>query len=254
MIKRKAHTPIIERLAKKSCLFLACLSVAVPMSAQHTRQGLMQPKYEDFNLKFWVRQMTVVQRYATGMDINFQETYLFDSVGDLAEYRKRGFGGLNITKYPLPQLDPQKRYDFDYDGDILRVMEFDMKGRLASSTHYIYGSGGNLVQTVSYAYNEADSGVVMERTVTQFDKKERPVSIETYTSDELLLVAEKIKYDRRGNDIQRRITYYEEESTTVNIEKRSYTYDRRGNWTSCRYSLDGKEIYTINRKIEYYGE
>ena len=125
--------------------------------------------------------MTVVQRYATGMDINFQETYLFDSVGDLAEYRKRGFGGQNITKYPLPQLDPQKRYDFDYDGDILRVMEFDMKGRLASSTHYIYGSGGNLVQTVSYAYNEADSGVVMERTVTLYDKHERPVSINTYT-------------------------------------------------------------------------
>ncbi len=235
-------------------LIIALFLFAGVVSAQHTRQGLLQPKYEDFNLKFWVRQMTVVQRYATGMDINFQETYLFDSVGDLAEYRKRGFGGQNITKYPLPQLDPQKRYDFDYDGDILRVMEFDMKGRLASSTHYIYGSGGNLVQTVSYAYNEADSGAVMERTVTLYDKHERPVSINTYTPDELLLVAEKMKYDRRGNNTQRRITYYDEESTIVSVERRSYTYDRHGNWTSCRYSLDGKEIYTIERKIEYYGE
>lgn len=235
-------------------LIIALFLFAGVVSAQHTRQGLLQPKYEDFNLKFWVRQMTVVQRYATGMDINFQETYLFDSVGDLAEYRKRGFGGQNITKYPLPQLDPQKRYDFDYDGDILRVMEFDMKGRLASSTHYIYGSGGNLVQTVSYAYNEADSGAVMERTVTLYDKHERPVSINTYTPDELLLVAEKMKYDRRGNNTQRRITYYDEESTTVSVERRSYTYDRHGNWTSCRYSLDGKEIYSIERKIEYYGE
>lgn len=235
-------------------LIITLFLFAGAVSAQHTRQGLLQPKYEDFNLKFWVRQMTVVQRYATGMDINFQETYLFDSVGDLAEYRKRGFGGQNITKYPLPQLDPQKRYDFDYDGDILRVMEFDMKGRLASSTHYIYGSGGNLVQTVSYAYNEADSGAVMERTVTLYDKHERPVSINTYTPDELLLVAEKMKYDRRGNNTQRRITYYDEESTIVSVERRSYTYDRHGNWTSCRYSLDGKEIYTIERKIEYYGE
>lgn len=235
-------------------LIITIFLFADAVSAQHTRQGLLQPKYEDFNLKFWVRQMTVVQRYATGMDINFQETYLFDSVGDLAEYRKRGFGGQNITKYPLPQLDPQKRYDFDYDGDILRVMEFDMKGRLASSTHYIYGSGGNLVQTVSYAYNEADSGAVMERTVTLYDKHERPVSINTYTPDELLLVAEKMKYDRRGNNTQRRITYYDEESTIVSVERRSYTYDRHGNWTSCRYSLDGKEIYSIERKIEYYGE
>lgn len=235
-------------------LIITLFLFAGAVSAQHTRQGLLQPKYEDFNLKFWVRQMTVVQRYATGMDINFQETYLFDSVGDLDEYRKRGFGGQNITKYPLPQLDPQKRYDFDYDGDILRVMEFDMKGRLASSTHYIYGSGGNLVQTVSYAYNEADSGAVMERTVTLYDKHERPVSINTYTPDELLLVAEKMKYDRRGNNTLRRITYYDEESTTVSVERRSYTYDRHGNWTSCRYSLDGKEIYSIERKIEYYGE
>ncbi len=235
-------------------LIITLFLFAGAVSAQHTRQGLLQPKYEDFNLKFWVRQMTVVQRYASGQDINFQETYLFDSVGDLAEYRKRGFGGQNITKYPLPQLDPQKRYDFDYDGDILRVMEFDLKGRLVSTTHYIYGSGGNLVQTVSYAYNEADSGAVMERTVTLYDKHERPVSINTYTPDELLLVAEKMKYDRRGNNTQRRITYYDEESTTVSVERRSYTYDRHGNWTSCRYSLDGKEIYTIERKIEYYGE
>ena len=206
-------------------LIIALFLFAGAVSAQHTRQGLLQPKYEDFNLKFWVRQMIVVR-----------------------------FGGQNITKYPLPQLDPQKRYDFDYDGDILRVMEFDMKGRLASSTHYIYGSGGNLVQTVSYAYNEADSGAIMERTVTLYDKHERPVSINTYTPDELLLVAEKMKYDRRGNNTQRRITYYDEESTTVSVERRSYTYDRHGNWTSCRYSLDGKEIYSIERKIEYYGE
>lgn len=240
---------------KKLCLFVAMLcAFCGGLSAQHNRQSLLQPKYEDFNLRFWVRQMTVVQHYASGQDINFQETYLFDSVGNLAEYKKRGFGGQIIVKYPLSQLNPNEIYDFDYDGDILRIREFDLKNRLVSSKHYIYGSGGSLMQTIKYSYDLSDSGVVMERTVTQFDKKERPVSIETYTSDELLLVAEKIKYDRRGNDIQRRITYYDEESTTVNIEKRSYTYDRRGNWTSCRYSLDGKEIYTINRKIEYYGE
>lgn len=214
----------------------------------------MQPKYEDFNLKFWVRQMTVVQRYASGQDINFQETYLFDSVGNLAEYRKRGFGGQRVTKYPLAKLDPYKRYDFDYDGDILRIMEFDQMNRLASSLHYIYGSGGNLVQTVKYSYNVADSGAVMERQVTVYDKNERPVSINTYTPDELLLVAEKIKYDRRGNDTKRTITYYDEDSTTVTTERRSYTYDRHGNWTQCRYSLNGKEIYTISRTIEYYGE
>ena len=235
-------------------LFFVLLLFSGTVFAQHSKQSLMQPKYEDFNLKFWVRQMTVTQRYASGQDINFQETYLFDSVGNLTEYKKRGFGGQRVTKYPLANLDRQKRYDFDYDGDILRVLEFDQMNRLATSIHFIYGSGGNLVQTVEYAYNPADSGAIRERIVTKYDKKEHPVSVNTYTSDELLIVAEKIKYDRRGNDIMRRRTYYDEESTTVTTERRSYNYDRHGNWTQCRYALDGKEIYTILRTIEYYGE
>lgn len=235
-------------------LILVILLFSGVAFAQHTRQSLMQPKYEDFNLKFWVRQMTVMQYYTSGQDINFQETYLFDSVGNLTEYKKRGFGGQRIVNYPLSQLNANEKYDFDYDGDILRVMEFDQKKRLVSTMHYIYGSGGNLIQTIKYSYNTADSGAVMERQVTFFDKKERLVSINTYTADELLLVAEKRKYDRRGNDILRRITYYDDESTTVTTEKRSYTYDRHGNWTQCRYSLNDKHIYTIERTIEYFGD
>ena len=235
-------------------IILILLLFSGTVFAQHTRQQLMQPNYDSYNLRHWVRQMTVVQHYASGQDINFQETYLFDSVGNLTTYTKRGFGGQKITNYPLMQLNPRMQYDFDYDGDILRILEFDLKHRLISSEHYIYASGGNLMQKIHYAYNAADSGAVMERIVTIYDKNERPVSISTYTPDELLLVAEKIKYDRRGNDIKRTITYYDEESTTVTTEKRSYTYDRHGNWTSCRYSLDGKEFYTIERTMDYYGD
>lgn len=237
---------------KKTVLFIFLFPCM--LWAQHTQQGLLQPNYDTYNLRHWPKQITIVQHYASGQDINFQESYLFDSVGNLVEYRKRGFGGLRITKYPLQELDPQKQYDFDYDGDILRVMVFDLKKRLVSSTHYIYGSGGDLAQAISYAYNAADSGAVMERTVTLYDKHERPVSINTYTADELLLVAEKIKYDRRGNDIRRTITYYDEESTTVTTEKRAYIYDRHGNWTKCIYSLNGDKIYTIERTFEYYGD
>lgn len=235
-------------------LIIAIFLFASTLCAQHNRAELLQPNYDIYNLQWWPRQITVVQHFESGQDINFQETYLFDSVGNLTEYRKRGFGGLHKTTYPLTQLNPRMQYDFDYDGDILRIIEFDLMQRLISSEHYIYGSGGNLIQTVRYAYSEADSGTVIERTVTRYDKKERPATIKTYSPDELLLVAEKIKYDRHGNNIKRTITYYDEESTTVTTEKRDYTYDSRGNWTKCRFILDGKPIYTIERSFIYYGE
>lgn len=235
-------------------LFLTLTAAVMVCSAQHNRAELLQPNYDTYNLQWWPRQMTVVQYYATGQDINFQETYLFDSVGNLTEYSKRGFGGVIKTTYPLTQLNPRKQYDFDFDGDIWRVLEFDLKQRLINSEHNIYGAGGNLVETISYAYSEADSGAVVERTVTTYDKKERPVTIDLYSASELLLVSEKIKYDRHGNNIKRTITYYDEESTTVTIEKREYTYDKRGNWTKCLFFMDGKPIYTIERHIDYYGQ
>lgn len=222
--------------------------------AQHSRQQLLQPDYDSYNLQGWPRQITVIQKYDNGNDINFQETYCFDSLGNLTEYGKRGFGVMKKTYYPLSQLNPSKQYDFDYDGDVLRVLEFDLKHRLITSTHYIYGVGGNLMQTIQYAYNDADSGAIMERIVTEYDKNEQPVSVSTYSADELLLVAEKIKYDRRGNDIKRTITYYDEESKTVTTVRRVYTYDKHGNWTVCRYLLNGKEMYVIERKIDYYGK
>lgn len=228
---------------------------AATVSAQHNRQSLLQPDYDDYNLKHWVRQMTVVQEYSDGNDINFQEVYSFDSVGKLAEYRKQGFGGESVIVYPLTveALSRNCRYTFDYDGDVLELRRFDLKGRLLSSTHYIYAEGGDLIQTVEYAY-AADSGVVTKRTVSCYDRKERLVSIDQYSADELILMAEKRKYDRHGNLIQRRQTFYEDNEEMATMEKRKYTYDAHGNWIQCCYSLDGKEIYTIKRHMVYYGE
>ena len=226
--------------------------------AQHTRQSLTQPNYDTYNLSFWPRKMTVVQKYEQGNDVNFQETYLFDSVGNLTEYRKLGFGGEQTTSYPLTMTDKagwsqmgSRLYKFDYDGDVLELRQYDLRGRLFTSTHCIYAEGGNLAMSVEYTY-DADSGVVTKRTVSTYDKKERLVSVEQYTSDELLLWSEKRKYDRRGNMTKRVQTFYHDDETTVTVERRSYYYDNHGNWTQCRYSLNGTHMYTIERRIEYY--
>jgi len=225
------------------------------MYAQHSRQGLTQPDYDTYNLRAWPRQITVVQKYEGGNDINFQEIYLFDSVGKLTEYRKRGFGGERTTRYPLTmnEISQNKQYTFDYDGDLLELRQYDLRQRLISSTHCIYAEGGNIAMSIEYNYS-SDSGVVAKRAVSRYDRNERLVSVEQYTADELLLWAEKRKYDKKGNLKKRTQTFFDDGNTETTVEQRIYSYDRYGNWTSCRYVLNGKPMYVIERRLEYYGE
>ena len=239
-----------------------CLLFLFPclMYAQHSRQALTQPDYDSYNLKAWPRMMTVVQKYESGNDINFQETYFFDSTGHLKEYRKRGFGGEQVTTYPLTMTDSggwsrmgNRIYRFDYDGDVLEVRQYDQRGRLYGSTHCIYAEGGNIAMSIEYNYS-SDSGVVAKRTVSTYDRNERLVSVEQYTADELLLWAEKRKYDKKGNLKKRTQTFFDDGNTETTVEQRIYSYDRYGNWTSCRYVLNGKPMYVIERRLEYYGE
>lgn len=245
---------------KKLFLLLMFIAVSWMGVGQHTREALTHPGYDEYNLRAWPRQITVVQKYDGGNDVNFQETYTFDSTGHLVEYRKRGFGGEQVVAYPLAIADSagwsrmgQRLYRFDYDDDVLELRQLDLRGRLYSSTHCIYAEGGNLVQSIEYTY-APDSGVVTKRTVSTYDKHERLSTVEQYTADELLLWKEKRSYDRKGNLSKRVQTFYNDDETTVTTEQRSYSYDRHGNWTHCRYSLNGKQLYTIERQIVYYGQ
>ena len=228
------------------------LSIFNSVEAQHNRMTLLQPTCQSHNLSDNPRQVVVLQRYASGNDNNFQETYLFDSKGNLTEYRKRGFGGERVTSYPLTLevLSTNRQYKFDYDGDVLELRQFDLRKRLIATTHYIYARGGNLVQSVEYTY-DADSGNVTKRTVSDYDKKERVKTVRQYTADELLLWEESRKYDRRGNLVKRVQTFYNDNDKETSVEKRQYRYDSHDNWTLCRYSLNGREMYSIERKITY---
>lgn len=233
-------------------VLISYLLMAAPLSAQHNRATLLQPTCESHNLCDNPREVVVVQRYASGNDNNFQETYLFDDKGNLSEYRKRGFGGEKVTSYPLSlnDLEQGRKYKFDYDGDVLEFRQYDLRGRLISTTHYIYVRGGNLSQSVEYTY-DADSGVVTKRTVSEYDKQERLKKVRQYSADELLLLEECRKYDRRGNLVKRVQTFYNDTEKETTVEKRQYSYDSHGNWTVCRYILNGREMYSIERKITY---
>lgn len=239
-------------MSLKYKLLLICVLLANTLCAQHNRSVLLQPTCESYNLRSNPSRVVVVQRYSSGNDNNFQETFLFDSVGNLTQYRKRGFGGEKVTNYPLSidDVSQNRQYKFDYDGDVLELRQFDLRGRLIATTHCIYARGGNLVQSIEYTY-DVDSGIVTKRTVSDYDKHERLKSVHQYSADELLLWNENRKYDRRGNLVRRIQTFYNDTDKETTVEKRDYTFDRHGNWTSCRYSLNGNAMYSIEREIEY---
>ncbi len=223
-------------------------ALAMPACAQHTRQALLAPKTSDFGLCGCVRQATVVQQYADGNDINFSETYHFDPQGNLTQYCKRGFGGETVTRYPLDGVGPRAVCSYDYDGDLTERRDYDLTGRLATSTHHIYAAGGNLAQTIVYSYH-ADSGVVKSREVTTYDKKEHPVKVQTFTADELLLMETTMKYDRHGNMTRRTQLFYDDEECEKHVEQRTYIYDDHNNWIRCEVAIDGQKRYTITRDL-----
>ena len=236
----------------RAIVFMAlALAATDTLAAQHTRQSLLQPTRADYNLVGPVRQVTSVQRYEGGNDMNMQEVYEFDSVGRLTAYRKRGFGGERVTQYPPERLDPSVEYSFDFDDDVLESRHHDLQGRLTASVHYIYSQTGRLVQTIEYRYANGQ-GVVSQRTVSDYDGHERLASIRQYSSDELLLMSEKRRYDRRGNLKRRTQRFYSYGAEDKSSEQRGYTYDAHGNWTECRYTHNGKPLYTIVRTVEYF--
>ena len=229
---------------------IVALLCAQPTNAQHTRQSLLAPTANDCGLCRCVSQAVVVQHYPSGNDINFEETYLFDNQGDLTEYRKRGFGGERVTTYPLASVGSQTECRFDYDGDLLERLDYDMQGRLHSTTHYIYAEGGNLVESIVYTYH-SDSGMVKSREVTTYDKKEHPVRQQLFSADELLQMETTMRYDRHGNLTRRIQLFYDDDATERHEERRRYSYDKHGNWVQCQVFYDGKERYTIERILTY---
>lgn len=233
-------------------LLLLCCLLPLTVRAQHSEQSLLQPSWGDYNLKGKVKQVTELQRYTSGNDMNSETVYTFDSKGLLQSQRVRGFGGERVTNYPLKNRDLNFRYTTDWGGDLVEVRYFNMRGQLVSSVHYIYAAGGRLLQTVAYGYGR-DTAIVATRTVSYYKKKERLTKVEQYSADELLLMKEQYKYDKHGNMTRRTQTFYGDDGTkTTTVERRSYVYDKQKNWTSCSYYNNGKHYYTLERTLIYY--
>lgn len=212
-----------------------------------------QPRWNTYNLYDKVKRMASVTVYEGANDMNYQETFKFDSTGKLTTYIRKGFGHKQVVDYPVEtEPDSLVRLDFDKDNDIVEKRQFHPDGTLFHSSHYVYSAPHQLLMVIDYEYSE--EGVIVVRTLTEYNKLRNVVSIRKFTPDEVMLLDEQYTYDRYANLVKRVQIFYDEvaDTQTKTVEKRKYKYDRYGNWYSQRYILNGSKRYTTTRTIEYY--
>lgn len=213
-----------------------------------------QPRWGDYNLYDKVKRITSVTVYDGANDMNYQETFEFDADGKLNKYIRKGFGHEKVVNYPH-EIEPDSlvRSEFDKDNDIVEKLQFNPDGTLLHSTHYAYSAPHQLLMTIDYEYSE--EGVIVVRTLTEYDKMKNVLYVRKYTPDEVMLLDEQYTYDRYSNPVKRVQIFFDEvaDTQTKTIEQRKYKYDRYGNWYSQQYILNGSKRYTTTRTIEYYG-
>ena len=220
-----------------------------------TAYAQRQPRWGDYNLYDKVRQVLSVTKYEGANDMNFQETFDFDTAGNLKTYSRKGFGREQQMTYPLEvAADSLVRSNFDRDHDIVERTYFTPDGTLERSTHYVYSAPHKLIMTIDYEYS--DEGVIVARTLTAYNSLRNIVSVHKYTPDEFMLLEEHYTYDKYDNLVKKVQMFYDEvaDTQTKVVEERKYKYDRRKNWYSQQYILNGAKRYTTTRTVVYYDD
>ena len=232
----------------KKIIILAIMAIlAHPLFAQY------MPRWATYNLYYTVKHITSVTVYEGASDMNYQETFDFDTAGCQTSYTRKGFGKDQQITYPVPiEGDSLVRTNFDQDKDIIEKLYFTPNNTLSHSTHYVYSAPHKLIMTIDYEYSE--DGVIVVRTLTEYNDQRNPVSVHKYTPDEVLLLEEHYTSDKFANLVKKQQIFYDEIANTQTkiVEQRKYKYDRYSNWYSQQYILNGTKRYTVTRSIEYY--
>lgn len=185
-----------------------------------------QPRWSTYNLYDKVKHITSVTKYEGASDMNYQETFDFDTAGKQTTYTRKGFGKEQQITYPLPvEIDSLVRTNFDQDKDIVERLHFTPRQTLSHSTHYVYSAPHKLIMTIDYEYSE--DGVIVVRTLTEYNSGRNPVSVHKYTPDEVLLLEEHYTYDKYDNPVKKVQIFYDEVANTQTkiVEQRKYKYD-----------------------------
>jgi YD repeat-containing protein len=141
--------------------------------------------------------------------------YLGDTVS-IAKcfYNKNVYGGKRIRK-------------FDKKGNLIKIIDYDSKGKIEGTSIYKNDSNGNNIQFFNY---NSKGILTLKSDLLSFDENG---NIKYKTNE--------YKYDERGNVIE----------SIINNNVTRYEYDDIGNWIRSYVNFDGQSE-VIEREILYY--
>lgn len=156
------------------------------------------------------------------------------------------------TIIQLPSNTPTQQIISVYDQDGCKIKEcfyvYDNDNynhpRITHSIASVYDIESNLMQTITYSYN--DEGVV-SRCVDTYNKRGKVETRNCYTEDDFLFQSQTSKYDKHNNLKKNTTTYNSEDESITNTTTSKYQYDHYGNWIELKFIQ-----YTTERNIIYY--
>lgn len=125
------------------------------------------------------------------------------------------------------------------------IVTYKANGKLDLSYHPIYDNKGVLKVCIIYQYNDS-TGAVETRTLNAYNNKKQIIRTEQYSVDELTLLIEDFKYDKKGRlkrRIQKLYDDYGEYFTTYDFR---YTYPNRNNADNPEITINGVAMKEVD--------
>lgn len=223
-----------------------------------------------------------ILHYADKMPTNHMKwSYFYDNEGNILE--KRSYNNLDVLiskdistydvngkrkgktayLYDIPETVAglsklTEEYFYDLKGNLERIDLFANDHPSPLNKHiYTYDAHGNKTSKTSYCPN-CDTPLV-GKGVMRYDEKGRMIEFESYVSDGVFSLKEKISYDERGNPIS--IKDYGPDGILQNERNTVYEYDAKGNWIKSssqetvffrNMNIEVKKVTVVYRTIIYY--
>lgn len=177
----------------------------------------------------------------------YEDGELFEEVGETyrLRYAYDNKGKKLAEKYTSASISYLKRYDYNTDGQVAKLVSYSSKGKLLYSESFKYDDQKALLK---FSHTVPDSTDKSFQAIYTSDVKGKRLSERVYAVSGYMLYTNKFTYDSEGQLIEELRYNY---SGAYDFKKSfKYVYDKAGNWVSLVHKNKSSSYLTI-REIQY---
>ena len=177
----------------------------------------------------------------------YEDGELFEEVGETYKirYAYDDNGKKLAEKYTSANINYLKRYDYNTNGQVVKLVSYSSKGKLLYSESFKYDDQKALIK---FAHTVPDSSDKSFLAIYTPDAKGKRMSERVYAATDYILYTSKFKYDSQDQLIEE--MRYNYSGTYIFKKTFKYVYDKVGNWTSLIHKNKTSSYLTI-RQIQY---